>query len=507
MTLSSAPRRLMHAVAITALLGGGALAGQVLSPNLVFTSIQPCRAFDTRVHNDPLSAGLQRAFTVVGHSNDFANQGGQSGGCGIPGFNAGNPQVQAVLINVVAVGPAASGFFQAWPSDQPEPFTSILNYTPAELALANGVVVGVRQDHEGEDITILSGNSATHVLGDVVGYFSSGGPGTGNLSLGLGAGHPRASTGILNTAIGDSALAANTTGQDNTAVGIQTLEANTSGSNNTALGAFALAAAATGSNNTAAGYRALASCTTGLGNTALGLGALLGVTTGGNNVAVGENVGSNLILGSNNIYIGGSSPVDEGNTIRIGVPGIQTGTFLAGVYGFTSSGGTPVYVNSAGQLGYTPSSIRFKEDVADVEDVGDTLMSLRPVSFRYKPAYDDGSRLLQYGLIAEEVARVDPGLVENDQEGRPLLVRYQLVNAMLLSEVQQQHRKMVEQERRILELTTRVAAQQAEMDRRIARIERLDRAHRAAAARGSRSRETTAGRPAMANVSAASVLP
>jgi Chaperone of endosialidase len=479
MTISPPPRRrcrLLLAVAITAVFGGAAVDGQVLSPNLLFTSIQPCRVFDTRVHGDPLVAGAPRGFTVVGDSSDFANQGGHPGGCGIPGFLGGNPQVQAVIINLVAVTPASQGELMAWPSDQPEPLASILNFTPAEVALANGVVIPVRQDHEGGDITILAGGSGTHVLGDVLGYFSSGAPGMGNLSLGTGAGNQSASTGTLNTAIGDSALAANTTGQDNTAVGIQALEANAAASNNTALGAFALAATAAASNNTAAGYRALANLTTGISNTGFGLGTLVQLTTGSDNVAVGQNAGGNLISGTNNIYIGSgfASPAGEDNTIRIGEPGVHTGTVLAGVYGSTSSGGTPVYVNSAGQLGYTPSSIRFKEDVADMEDVGDTLMNLRPVSFRYKAAYDDGSRLLHYGLIAEEVATVNSSLVENDQEGRPLLVRYQFVNAMLLSAVQKQHRKMVEQEVRILELQRRIAAQQADLDGQKARIERLE---------------------------------
>jgi hypothetical protein len=469
------PVRLYSLWLVTVVLGGAqAVTAQPLAQDLLFTSVAPCRLFDTRVPGAPLAPGVSRTFTVVGGSSDFANQGGHAGGCGLPGFVAGVPQVQAVLINLVAVSPSGAGDLRAWSSDQPRPTASVLNYG-AGTTLANAIVVPVRQDQEGGDISLFADASSTNVVGDVMGYLGANGCGGHNsICLGYGAGNPTISTGTENTAIGVVALTGNTTGVDDTALGTQALGANTSANDNTALGAFALAANSIGSNNTAAGYRALGGCTTGVDNTAFGLGTLLELTTGGNNVAVGFNAGANVTAGSNNIDIGSAPPGDEGSTIRIGLPGLQTAVFLAGVYGSTSSGGTPVYINSSGLLGYTPSSIRFKEEVADMEGVTDTLMNLRPVTFRYKPAYDDGSRLLQYGLIAEEVAAVDPRLVEYGRDGEPLLVRYHFVNAMLLSEVQRQHRRAVDQDARIVELEARLGAQQTDLDRQKARLEAIE---------------------------------
>ena len=125
-------------------------------------------------------------------------------------------------------------------------------------------------------------------------------------------------------------------------------------------------------------------------------------------------------------------------TIRIGVPGTQTRAFVAGISGATSSGGAAALVNSSGQLGTTTSARRFKDDIADMADASAGLLKLRPVTFRYRPEHDDGSRLLQYGLIAEEVGEVYPGLVVSDRQGKPESVRYHLLPAMLLNEVQRQ---------------------------------------------------------------------
>jgi hypothetical protein len=456
MNISPTACRLSLAVAFTVLLGSAALEGQVLSTNLIFTSIQPCRVFDTRAQGVPLAAGGQRAFTVVGSSSDFAGQGGHPGGCGIPGFLSGSPQVQAVVINVIAVSPASTGDLRAWPSDQPEPAASILNYTAAEGAIANGVVIPVRQDQEGGDIRILSEGSATQVVGDVVGYFSGGGPGVGNLSLGIGAGNTSTSTGIVNTAVGDSALAANTTGTVNTSLGYQALAANTTGHNNTAAGTYSML-------NNISGFQ----------NTAIGEGALAFLSTGNSNVAIGWDAGVAYTGGeSNNLLFGNVGTVGESNMIRIG--GSQTQTFIAGIFGSPVAAGTTVFVEASGHLGVAPSSLRFKEDVTDMGETSDGLMQLRPVVFHYRSEYDDGSRLLQYGLIAEEVAAVFPGLVQTDKDGRPLLVRYQFVNAMVLNEVQKQHRTIDEQKTRIADLESRLATQRSQIEDQESRIQRLE---------------------------------
>jgi hypothetical protein len=135
-----------------------------------------------------------------------------------------------------------------------------------------------------------------------------------------------------------------------------------------------------------------------------------------------------------------------------------------------------VYVNSSGQLGTTTSSLRFKEDVQEMGDASQGLMRLRPVTFHYQPQYDDGSRLLQYGLVAEEVAQVYPGLVQYDKDGKALAVRYQFVDAMLLNEVQQQ--------RRMLDLYQgQLSEQRAALGGQQARVQELEQQVKALVAR------------------------
>jgi Chaperone of endosialidase len=303
--------------------------------------------------------------------------------------------------------------------------------------------------------------------------------------LGTGAGNPGVSTGARNTALGDNALSSNTSGFDNTAVGFDACRSTTSGFLNTALGSFALDANTTGSLNTAIGNGALPSNTTGNTNTAVGVDALdrnttasantavgyealFGTTTGGNNTALGANslantggtnnigigvfAGANITNGSYNIDIGNSAPGNESNTIRIGNITRQTAAFLAGVNGATISSGTQVFVDASGQLGTLTSSVRFKEDIEPMGEASHDLMKLRPVTFRYKAPYDDGSHTLQYGLIAEEVAKVYPELVQLDAKGQPLTVRYHSINVMLLNELQNQQAQLDQQAARIKRL-------------------------------------------------------
>jgi hypothetical protein len=317
-----------------------------------------------------------------------------------------------------------------------------------------------------------------------------------DLYLGTSAGNPAVSTGNRNTAIGEYALSSNTSGSDNTALGAEACFSNTSGSSNTGIGSFALGSTTTGLVNTAVGSGALPSNTTGSANSALGVNAMDFNTTGGNNTAIGtlslfsnstgnyntalgasaltnatgssnigigRSAGSSISSGSNNIDIGNSAPSNESDTIRIG--NTQTRAFLAGVNGATSSSGVAVYVNSSGQLGTVTSSLRFKEDVEDMGEATGDLMKLRPVTFHYKAPYDDGSRLLQYGLIAEEVAKVYPTLVQYDAQGKPFTVRYQALNTMLLNELQKQHAQVEEQK-------AQLAAQEARIQRLEALLER-----------------------------------
>ena len=183
-------------------------------------------------------------------------------------------------------------------------------------------------------------------------------------------------------------------------------------------------------------------------NTAVGSYALYHNTTGDSNTALGVGAGSTTLsgdfTGSWNIYVGrdvGPASSGESNTIRIG-NGNQGQTFIAGISSTTITG-SPVYVDSDGQLGTAASSRRFKDDIADMGDASSALMRLRPVTFRYRPEYTHGPRSLQYGLIAEEVAEVYPDLVQYDPKtGEPQTVYYHLVNAMLLNEVQKQQKEI-----------------------------------------------------------------
>jgi hypothetical protein len=293
--------------------------------------------------------------------------------------------------------------------------------------------------------------------------------------------------GNYNTALGAYALALETMGTENTATGAFALYGNSGGYDNTATGVFALSDA-TGSYNTATGADSLRYETTGSYNLADGFYSLTYNTTGAFNVAVGpysfsnNNSGSfniglgyaagyyNPALASDNIDIGSYGGVNDYNTIRIGTPNIQTSFYAAGVDGVAISGPVPVYINSNGQLGTVNSSIRLKEDVHDMAAASDGLMHLRPVTYRYKQPYADGSKPIDYGLIAEEVAQVYPDLVVKDADGQIQTVQYQKLTPMLLNEVQKQHRLLEEQEKTIQQLEKQLAAMPL-LEKRLAALE------------------------------------
>src|SRR6266540_3265706 len=234
-----------------------------------------------------------------------------------------------------------------------------------------------------------------------------------------------------NTAEGQNALLSRTTGIYNTGIGIYSLLSLTEGSFCTGVGAGTLLVNAA-DRNTATGAGALSSNTTGFNNTADGLSALLGNTTGSGNVALGIFAGANLTTGNNNIDIGALGLPEESNTIRIGEQGTQATTFIAGISG-TAVVGDPVVVDVNGQLGTIASLARFKEDIRPLDKASEALLALKPVTFRYKKQIDRTGRS-QFGLVAEDVERVNPDLVVRDKEGKPYSVRYDQVNAMLLNE-------------------------------------------------------------------------
>jgi len=272
--------------------------------------------------------------------------------------------------------------------------------------------------------------------------------------------------GNSNTFVGPSAGNMTMTGSGNTAVGFSALTANTTGGTDSAFGYGALAANTTGSANSAFGYSALAANTTGQSNSALGYNALSTLQSGSDNIAIGQGAGSQLNgAESNNIYIGNNGVAGESGVIRIGLAGTQTATFIAGISGATSGSGTAVFVNSAGQFGTLTSSRRFKHEIADIGTESDLLMKLRPVAFYYRPELDD-TQTRQYGLVAEEVAKIAPQLVVYDKDGAPQTVRYHFVNALLLDVVQKQQRTIARQQAEIEDLAERLAELEAIVNRK-----------------------------------------
>src|SRR4030095_15364309 len=246
-------------------------------------------------------------------------------------------------------------------------------------------------------------------------------------------------TGLDNTAIGFNALLSNATGSYNTATGFQTLHSTTTGTFNTATGRDALSSNTAGSSNTAIGIEALFSNTTGNSNTAIGVVALLN-NNGDNNIAVGDSAGSNLTTGDNNIDIGNTGATGESGKIRLDTRGTHTATFIAGISGVAVTG-SQVIVNSNGKLGVTASSARFKTETKPMGKASEAILELKPVTFRYKKELDPDD-IPPFGLVAEDVEKVDADLVARDDDGKPYSVRYEAVNTMLLNEFLKEHRRV-----------------------------------------------------------------
>lgn len=275
--------------------------------------------------------------------------------------------------------------------------------------------------------------------------------GLANTFLGVASGFLY-STGSFNTGVGTEALRTQH-GTHNAALGAFALTINWAGFGNVAIGSQALFHNTDGNENTASGALALFENTTGSGNTAIGRSALSSNRTGNGNIALGYAAGADLVL-NNNIAIGNPGLATDAGTIRIGRAQAQSRTFIAGIRGVTTANGdaVPVVIDSVGQLGTLNSSRRFKDDIADMDEASSALMKLRPVTFRYKPEGGAAPRSLQYGLIAEEVAEVYPGLVARSADGQVETVMYQYLPAMLLNEYQKQQREIAELREQVREL-------------------------------------------------------
>ena len=261
--------------------------------------------------------------------------------------------------------------------------------------------------------------------------------------------------GQFNTATGAGTLFANT-GNQNTATGAGALLSNTTGANNTADGAFTLFTNSTGVSNTANGVSALSTNTTGSQNTAIGDGALYFNTMGSSNVALGKNAGTDVTTANNVICIG----ADEHGA------NLSNSCFIGNIRNVTTANGDAinVVIDSSGQLGTMSSSRRFKKEIKPMYTASEAILGLRPVTFHYK---SDNTGTMQFGLIAEEVAEVNPDLVVRDEKGEIYTVRYDAVNAMLLNEFLKEHRKVEEQEATISKLESTVMQQQKSFESRL----------------------------------------
>jgi len=297
---------------------------------------------------------------------------------------------------------------------------------------------------------------------------------TGSFNTGVGGGALALNNADSNTAVGAAALLLNTSGGGNTAVGSNALLYNYNGSANTANGAFALFENTTGVVNVAIGYLALSNNDNGSGNVAIGEESMVSNISGSDNTVVGAGAGNNLQVGSNNVYIGSgvdaNGPFDESDTVRIGgapnafFPALHC--FIGGI----AAGGVTANVQvdpTTGELLQVVSSARYKENIKPMDKASEAIFALEPVTFRYRKKLD-AKGIPQFGLVAEEVARVNPDLVTLDREGRPDSVRYEGVNAMLLNEFLKEHRKVEEQQAAITELKSVVAQQQKEFQAAVA---------------------------------------
>jgi Chaperone of endosialidase len=411
-------------------LVGLILACFAVSPQARAVCQDACLANQNTVQGDDALFSLTTGFgdTAIGFQALYSNTIGH-------GNNAVG--VQALYSNIDGIDNTAIGYFALFSNLSGTNNTAIGDY-----ALYSNI--------DGGDNTAI-GNSA----------LASNTSGSVNTATGEGALYAN-TTGVENAATGVNALFSNTEGFENTATGTVALFSNTSGGDNTATGYAALSSNTTGDANTATGQGALSANTTGFENTATGLNALFSNTTGSDNIALGDSAGTNLTTGDNNIDIGNSGVAGESNTIRIGTQGTQNRTFIAGISGAAVIG-RPVMINGNGRLGTPPCSARYKDEIKPMDAASEVILALKPVTFRYKKEID-ADRTPQFGLIAEDVEKVNPNLVARDDQGKPYTVRYEAVNAMLLNEFLKEHRKVEQLEKQVAALTAGLQTVSAQLE-------------------------------------------
>jgi hypothetical protein len=377
-------------------------------------------------------------------------------------------RIQSIIIVIILLLP---GFLAKLQAVSPTPDGCYPNYTTAEGCNA---------------LSFLASGAGNTGLG----WYSLHTDTTGSFNTGVGGGALALNNADSNTAVGAGALLLNTSGTENVAVGTDALLYNDTAEQNTATGAFALFSHVSGNGNTANGANALYSDTsgqlntaigagalfsniggpfpgsfntavgavalynnTGGDNTAIGAGALQGNTSGSENLAIGVSALGSNETGNNNIAFGsfagyqqttGSDNIYIGYNIQ-GTAGENNACYIKSIFGQTAAGGSPVFIDANHKLGTMTSSKRFKEDIKPMSNVSEALFALTPVSFRYKKEIDPAGRS-QFGLVAEDVEKVNPDLVVRDKEGKPYSVRYDQVNAMLLNEFFKEHRAFMKEQ-------------------------------------------------------------
>jgi hypothetical protein len=415
---------------------------------LTLVAIAPCRLVDTRgpaAGFNGLSPFSGPSFTPSStvtfpvQSSDEATADTTPTPCGtIPSM------AQAYSFNITVIPKTAGGiaFVTIWPSGGAQPAVSTIN-DGSGIILANAAIVPAGTPSGGVSV-INSGPASMDLIIDMNGYYAE--PTNlavvGNINF-TGSlqyqGSPAFQLSGNNTAIGLSALQSDTSGFYNTAVGYESLFNNVGGVGNTATGSQAL------------------EFNQGNDNTAVGFGALQVNNGGSGNVAIGYLAAANVSASSsNNIHIGSQGISSDNAVTRIGTFGTQTAFYAAGANANLGGDGNAVGAvvdTTTGQVGVVSSSRRYKQDIEDMGDASRGLMDLRPVTYRYKQPFADGSNPIQYGLIAEEVAEVYPDLVAHTADGRIETVKYQVLDSMLLNEVQRQQAEIrgLEQQNRSLQ--------------------------------------------------------
>jgi hypothetical protein len=302
--------------------------------------------------------------------------------------------------------------------------------------------------------------------------------GGGNTGLGFNALYHN-TFGAANTGVGSLALFANTGGNRNTGLGYGAL-ANADTSDNTAVGWGACGGNSTGTHNVGVGGATLQFNGLGNENTALGFAALSDLMSGGNNIAIGAYAGQGVSQGSNNIEIGNFGKTKDSGVTRIG-SSVSKQVFITGIINATVAGGVGVVVSPSGQLGVITSSARYKEAIKPMDKASEVLLQLQPVTFRYKKELDSLG-IPQFGLVAEQVAKVDPDLVARDESGKPYTVRYEAVNAMLLNEFLKEHKTVESLQSTVAEQREEIAQLGAGLKAQAAQIQQVSAAVAAAKA-------------------------